>query len=143
MSRLGRAGVTRGAGGTGGDAHDTALARFRELCLSFPETSEVGSWGHPNFKAGKKIFAAYEIVQGRPSMALRLDPVDVDLLLNQAQFFPTPYGRGQWVSLRADGRINWREVKRLLDRSYRLVMQPAGSKRTRPTRPEAGSVKTP
>jgi predicted DNA-binding protein (MmcQ/YjbR family) len=37
------------------------------------------------------------------------------------EFFTTPYGRGQWVSLRADGRLSWRLIERLLDRSYRLV----------------------
>ena len=30
------------------------LQRLRLLCLSFPETSERSSWGHPNFRAGRK-----------------------------------------------------------------------------------------
>jgi len=30
------------------------LTRLRALCLAYPETSEASSWGHPNFKAGKK-----------------------------------------------------------------------------------------
>ena len=34
--------------------------KLRGLCLSLPETSEVGSWGHPNFRAGKKTFAVFE-----------------------------------------------------------------------------------
>ena len=100
---------------------NAVLARLREICLSFPETSEAASWGHPNFRAGKKMFAAYEWIDGRPSIAFRLDPTDVDLLLRRKQFFTTPYGRGQWVSLRADGRLSWRLIERLLDRSYRVV----------------------
>jgi hypothetical protein len=36
------------------------LNRLREMCLSFPETKEVSSWGHPNFRAGKKTFATFE-----------------------------------------------------------------------------------
>ena len=103
------------------DETDTVLARLREICLSFPETSEAPSWGHPNFRAGKKVFAAYERIAGRPSIAFRLDPTDVDLLLRRKQFFTTPYGRGQWVSLRADGRLSWRLIEHLLDRSYRVV----------------------
>ena len=99
------------------------LARLRELCLALPDTTEVASWGHPNFKARGKTFAAFEIIRDRPSIAFRLEPVDVDLLLNRERFFATPYGRGQWVSVWADGRVNWGEVQRLLKRSYDLVMR--------------------
>jgi predicted DNA-binding protein (MmcQ/YjbR family) len=97
------------------------LARLRALCLSLPETTETAAWGHPNFRANRKTFAAYEIVRGRPSIAFRLNPTDVDLLLRKKQFFATPYGRGQWVSVWADGRVSWRLVERLLHSSYRAV----------------------
>lgn len=100
---------------------DAVLARLRALCLSYPESSETASWGHPNFRAGRKTFAAFEHVKGRPSIAFRLHPTDVDMRLHRKQFFVTPYGRGQWVSLRADGRLSWRLIARLLERSYRVV----------------------
>ncbi len=100
---------------------DRVLQRLRELCLSLPETSEVGSWGHPNFRAGKRTFATFEWIKGRPSIAFRLDPPDVGLLLRRKQFFVTPYGRGLWVSLWADAPLNWRFVGHLLRRSYRVV----------------------
>jgi predicted DNA-binding protein (MmcQ/YjbR family) len=94
---------------------------LRELCLSLPETSERASWGHPNFRAGKRTFVTFEVFNGRPSIAFRLNPVDVDLLLRRKQFFATPYGRGQWVSLQADGSVNWRFVAQLVHRSYRTI----------------------
>lgn len=105
-------------------ADPVALRRLRASCLALPETSEVGSWGHPNFRAGKRTFAAFEWIKGRPSIAFRLDPVDVDLLLRRRHFFATPYGRGRWVSLWADGPVNCRLVERLLRRSHRLVRAP-------------------
>jgi len=89
---------------------DRVLQRLRDLCLSLPETSEVGSWGHPNFRAGKRTFAAFERIDGRPSIAFRLNTTDVGLLLRRKQFFVTPYGRGQWVSVWADAPLNWRFV---------------------------------
>lgn len=91
------------------------------MCLALPESREVASWGHPNFRAGKRTFVAFEVIKGRPSMAFRLNPTDVDLLLRRKQFFPTPYGQGQWVSLWADGRVDWRQVEKLVGQSYRLV----------------------
>jgi predicted DNA-binding protein (MmcQ/YjbR family) len=97
------------------------LQRLRGMCLSLPETTERSSWGHPNFRAGKKTFAAFERAQGRPSIAFRLDPIDVKRLLRRKQFFIPPYGRGLWVSLWADAPLDWRLVGRLLRRSYRVV----------------------
>ena len=73
-----------------------------------PQTSETASWGHPNFRAGKKTFCAFEMVGGRPSIALRLSPTDVDLTLRRKQFFATPYGRGLWASVWVDAAIDWK-----------------------------------
>jgi len=100
---------------------DRTVQRLRDLCLSFPEATETQSWGHPNFRAGEKTFATFEVVDGRPSIAFRLDSTNVDFLLGQKNFFPTPYGRGKWVSLRADVPLDWRFVEKLLGTSYRLV----------------------
>ena len=103
------------------DRADPVLERLRKLCLALPETSEVVSWGHPNFRAGKRTFVTFETFGGRPSIAFRLNQTDIRSLLRRDQFFITPYGRGQWISLRADGRINWNVVRDLVERSYRGV----------------------
>ena len=79
------------------------------------------AWGHPVFKAGTKTFAAIEPLKGRPSLAFRLEPVDVDLLLSQKSFFETPYGRGLWASTWADTRLDWTLIAGLVERSYRIV----------------------
>jgi predicted DNA-binding protein (MmcQ/YjbR family) len=94
------------------------LPRLRSLCLAFPEASETAAWGHPNFRAGKKTFAAYETVKGRPSIAFRLGPREIARLLRRQAYFVTPYGRGKWVSLWADTAIDWEMVSILLRRSY-------------------------
>jgi predicted DNA-binding protein (MmcQ/YjbR family) len=96
--------------------------RFRSLCLRLPETKEVGSWGHPNFRAGKQTFATIEWIKDRPSLAFRLGHGATAQLLSQnKRSFATPYGRGQWLSLWVDGAVDWRLVEDLVDRSYRLV----------------------
>jgi predicted DNA-binding protein (MmcQ/YjbR family) len=97
------------------------LQRVRRLCLALPEVREMVAWGHPVFKAGAKTFAAIEPVKGRPSIAFRLEPLDVDLLLTRPSFFVTPYGRGQWVSAWADAPLDWPLITRLVERSYRVV----------------------
>lgn len=101
--------------------HEATLARLRSLCLALPETSETASWNHPNFRAGRKTFVAFERVKGRASIAFRLEPGDVERLLQRKQFFATPYGRGLWASLWAEGRVDWRAVQDLVEKSYRVV----------------------
>ena len=98
-----------------------ALQQVRKRCLMLPESSEVGSWGHPNFRTGKRTFVTFEWIKGRPSIAFRLNPTDVGFLLRRKGFFVTPYGQGQWVSVWADGSLNWALVGRLLEQSYRIV----------------------
>jgi predicted DNA-binding protein (MmcQ/YjbR family) len=111
----------RGAGEAARRSSRPVVQRLRSLCLSLPETTETSSWGHPNFRAGKKTFAAFEIVKGRPSIAFRLDPADVERLLRRRPFFMTPYGRGSWVSFWVDGRVSWKLVADLVHRSYQTV----------------------
>jgi predicted DNA-binding protein (MmcQ/YjbR family) len=85
--------------------------------------------GHPNFRAGRRTFVAFERVHGRPSIAFRLESAEVERLLRRPgrsgadgkPFFATPYGRGLWVSVWADGAIDWKAVASLVDRSYRVV----------------------
>jgi predicted DNA-binding protein (MmcQ/YjbR family) len=100
---------------------DSTLKKLRALCLALPETTETSSWGHPNFRAAKRTFVAFERVDARPTIAFRLDPDDVERLLRRRQFFITPYGRGQWVSVWADQALDWRMIVDLVERSYRAV----------------------
>jgi predicted DNA-binding protein (MmcQ/YjbR family) len=103
------------------EVENPLLGRVRKLCLSLPETSEATSWGHPNFRAGKKTFVTFEWINKRPSIAFRLNASDIASPGRRSQFFATPYGRGQWVSLWADGKLNWRVVEDLVMQSYRRV----------------------
>ena len=94
------------------------VERLRRLCLALPETTETQAWGHPNFRAGKRTFCAFEILQGRPSIAFRLSHADVERHVRRRNFFETPYGRGLWVSIWADADVNWKEVESLLKAGY-------------------------
>jgi predicted DNA-binding protein (MmcQ/YjbR family) len=97
------------------------LQDLRTLCLSLPETTERNSFGHPNFVAGKKTFVTFEQFNGRPSIAFRLDRDNIERLSGNPLFFATPYGRGQWLSLRVDAAFDWSVVEELVKASYRRV----------------------
>jgi uncharacterized protein YdhG (YjbR/CyaY superfamily)/predicted DNA-binding protein (MmcQ/YjbR family) len=95
--------------------------RIRGLCLAFPGVHETNAWGHPNFLVGKTAFVTLESIKGRPSVAIRLVADQVDELCMNSAFFPTPYGKGRWVSTFTDGRLNWRQLRLLIVQSHRLV----------------------
>lgn len=98
------------------------IERLRALCLGLPETREVSSWGHPNFRAGKKTFATVEWIKERPSFAFSVGAGAVEALQRaEPRLFLTPYGRGEWLSLWIDRPVDWRLVQGLVDRSYRRV----------------------
>ena len=113
--------VAHGPSALGLVSANRVLEHLRKLCLSLPETNEADSWGHPNFRAGKRTFVTFEWMDRRPSIAFRLSAADMAPLVRREQFFVTPYGRGHWVSIWADCRLSWKTVGVLVQRSYRLV----------------------
>src|SRR5580704_11727443 len=103
-------------------AYDEALKHIRSICLELPESSEVEAWGHPTFRAGKKMFAAFGEGDGQLSLGLKVGFERQEQLLEDSRFFPTPYAAHQgWVSLRLDGQTDWDEVRGLVHEAYRQV----------------------
>lgn len=105
--------------------YEKALKQLRSICLALPEAVEIEAWGHPTFRAGKKMFAAFgEGVEGKEGLSLGVK-VGFDRqeqLLKDDRFYPTPYAAHQgWVSLTIDGTTDWAEVKGLLLEAYRQV----------------------
>ena len=102
--------------------YDKALKEVRRLCLALPEACEVEAWGHPTFRAGKKMFAGFGEDDGQLSLGMKVGFDRQDELLNDSRFFPTPYAARQgWVSLTIDNNTDWTEVDGLLREAYRQV----------------------
>jgi predicted DNA-binding protein (MmcQ/YjbR family) len=102
--------------------YDKALKEVRNLCLAMPETTEVEAWGHPTFRAGKKMFAAFGHDEDGLTIGLKVGHDRQEELLRDERFYPTPYAAHQgWVSLHVDGRTDWAEVKGLVREAYQQV----------------------
>jgi predicted DNA-binding protein (MmcQ/YjbR family) len=100
----------------------TALKRLRTICLRLPETNETQSWGHPNFRAGKKTFAVLEEFAGHLCLAIKVDFQRQEHLLKVGRFIETPYiGHQGWISLKIDKNTDWKEAASLVLESYRNV----------------------
>src|SRR5690348_2356287 len=102
--------------------HDKVLKKVRSICLALPETSEVEAWGHPTFRAGKKMFAACGNEAGVLTIGLKVGFDRQEELLKDDRFYPTPYAAHQgWVSIRLSNATDWDEVRGLVREAYRQV----------------------
>jgi predicted DNA-binding protein (MmcQ/YjbR family) len=103
-------------------------ARFREICLSLPETSEivVEAWGHPTFRVGPKVkmFASCSAADAaRPSLGMKVDKAhQAALVQTDPQFAVAAYvGKHGWVTFDASGAVDWDLIRELVLESYCLI----------------------
>lgn len=95
------------------------LQKLRKLCASLPETHETVTWGHPNFRVGKKIFAAFhEDGEGAPCIWTKVDPETRFALDGDERFSRARHGGDRWVGIRADLPLDWALVRELVTASY-------------------------
>src|SRR5262249_31308168 len=99
------------------------LEHVRSICLALPETKEVEAWGHPTFRAAKKMFAGFgAAAPGGPPLGLKVGFDRQEELLKDSRFFPTPYAAPQgWVSLTLDADTDWEEITGLVREAYKQV----------------------
>ena len=106
-------------------------ARLRRVCLSLPGAEEGIAWGHPSFRVVGRTFCTFEILRGRPTIALKASPADVKRLSARDDFIVTPYGRSVYVSRWLDGSINWRQLETLVKRSFKITAKEKPLRRRR------------
>ena len=104
-----------------------AYTRFREICLSLPETTEVvvEAWGHPTFRVGPnlKMFASCSSPDAeRPALGMKVDKAHQEALVQtDSRFSVAAYvGKHGWVNFDASGAVEWDLVRELVLESYCL-----------------------
>ena len=114
------------------DDDDPGLAKLRDIALSFPEAFEKISWGRPVFSAAK-MFAMYggsaktdtkgQYIQYNSSILIKADDSERTALEQDERFFyPAYMGPYGWLGLDFSvTKVDWAEVRELVDASYRLV----------------------
>ena len=109
-------------------------AAVREVCLWFPETTEVLSHGSPDFRVNNKTFATYVINHhgdGRIALWLNAPQGAQQLYVKQEpkHFFVPPYvGPRGWLGVHLDKGISWKTVAKLVREAYEKIAPPALAK---------------
>jgi len=106
----------------------TALERVRELCLSFPETSERLSHGQPAFFIlGKRSFVMYldnHHDDGRLALWCAAPEGMQEALVESTpeHYFRPPYvGHRGWIGVRLDRDLDWNDVAGAIEDAYLTV----------------------
>lgn len=106
------------------------LARFGEVCLSFPGAEEAEQFGGPWYKVGGKSFASYGAgsekvgggYRGLDGASFNMTLMDQAALLQDPRFTRTHYvGQHGWVTMRWGEEPDWAEVRELAESAYRNV----------------------
>ena len=103
------------------------LTRLRKIIESLPETSEKLSHGSPTWWGGKKTFAIYHngnYDEGRRAVWIKApDGAQEDLIASDPDRFYRPkyLGPSGWVAMRLEGKVDWAEVRFLLEQGWRMV----------------------
>jgi predicted DNA-binding protein (MmcQ/YjbR family) len=96
---------------------------LRELCLSFPGTTEQIQWGYDLvFKVGGKMFAVTPLEPAPVFLSFKASPEGFAELTERQNIIPVPYmARAQWVGLQTRDALTRDELTGLLRESYEMV----------------------
>ena len=108
------------------------LERLRKICLGFPHTSETSSWGHPNWRTPKRMFAAFDEYGGKNVIAfIAAEPI-LEALADNPHFKRA--GHRGWA-LRDLDKIDWRELRALLTQAHTLATAPSKKPKAKTKKP--------
>ena len=103
------------------------LETFREYCLTKPNVAEGTPFGADTlvFKVEKKIFALASLDDVPPRVNLKCDPERALDLRDRYEEVQPGYhmNKKHWNTVLLDGVIPEREIKKMIDHSYELVVQ--------------------
>lgn len=96
---------------------------LRELCLSFPGTTEQIQWSSDLlFKVGGKMFAITPLEPAPVCLSFKASPEKFAELTERPNIIPAPYlARAQWVALETRDALPQSELVSLLRESYEMI----------------------
>jgi len=97
---------------------------IRDLCLSFPQTTEQIQWGDDLvFKVAGKIHAITVLRPAKTWLTFKASPEKFAELIERPGIIPAPYlARAKWVALETKDALSTDELALLLRESYDMVV---------------------
>jgi phosphoribosylglycinamide formyltransferase-1 len=108
--------------------NEKTLAKVSDVCLALPSAERALSGSHATYRVRGKVFAYFlddHHGDGIVSVCVKSElgeNVDRARRDPERYYLPAYIGPRGWFGLRLDrGRVDWREVASVVERSYRLT----------------------
>jgi|SRR5277367_123042 len=103
----------------------------RDLCLSFPHTTESVQWGdNLVFKVAGKIHAIAILHPAQIWLSFKVSPEKFAELTERTGIIPAPYlARAKWIGIETNDALSLDELAALLRESYDMVVAKLPKKR--------------
>jgi predicted DNA-binding protein (MmcQ/YjbR family) len=97
---------------------------IRDLCLSFPHTTEQIQWGDDLvFKVAGKIHAITVLNPAKIWLCFKVPPEKFAELTERPGIIPAPYlARAKWIALETKDALSPDELRAMLRESYDMVV---------------------
>jgi predicted DNA-binding protein (MmcQ/YjbR family) len=107
-------------------------ASLKDLCRSLPGTTEDVKWGDDLvFSVGGKMYAAFDL-DNEHELGFKCDEQEFLRLIQNDGIVPAPYAaRFFWVKVQRRAALSAPELRRLIRRSYDLVLEKLPAKTRR------------
>ncbi|NKB34064.1 MAG: hypothetical protein GKR91_13295 [Pseudomonadales bacterium] len=91
-----------------------------EYCQSLPETKTAKGFGNPQWKAGKKTYVCLHRYDKKLCLQVWVGLDQQSFLIADKRFKIPPYvGHNGWIDLDVESSANWKEIRSLVEQSYR------------------------
>jgi len=91
----------------------------RRLALSFPETAEKETWGHPTFRVRDKMFMGMN-VEGTSATVKATREAQAALVGSETFSVPAYVGHHGWVAIEL-ARVDDEELAELIEEAWRMT----------------------
>jgi predicted DNA-binding protein (MmcQ/YjbR family) len=96
------------------------MASMRKICLALPDTTEDAQFGHPVWRAGKKVFVRAYCYQDQWRVSFWVGVHAQLLMTDDPRYSIPPYmGHNGWIALDVHKKYSERELQSLALESYR------------------------
>lgn len=105
---------------------EAIMAPLRAICLAYPESVEMFTFGSPNFRVRSRIFAMSHKPDHRVAVWCKAPPGGQEAYVTSEpdRYFRPPYlGPKGWVAawISPECDPDWDEIEAIIEESYRLV----------------------
>ena len=96
------------------------IDQLHDYCQTLPETNTGKGFGNPQWKAGKKTYVCLHRYDKQLTLQVWVGLDQQSFMISDKRFsIPKYMGHNGWIDLNVESNVNWKEIRSLVEQSYR------------------------